>query len=85
MESNGLAVASFVLGIVSAVTMLWCFPISIACGVVGIVLYGNARQRPHQQGLATAGLVTSIVGLSVSLLYLILAIAIAQQSIWWMN
>ena len=57
LQTNGLAVACFVLGLVSTVTMFWCFPISIPCGIVAVVLYANARRNPVQQGLATAGLV----------------------------
>jgi len=82
-QTNGLAVACFVLGLVSAVTMFWCFPISIPCGIVAVVLYGNARRNPVQLGLSTAGLITGIVGMSVSLLYLILVVAVSQHSIWW--
>ena len=60
-KSNGLAIASLVLGIVSIV---FCFIIQwlgLIIGIVGIVL-GVMAKKKNPTGMATAGLVLSIIG-----------------------
>jgi hypothetical protein len=53
-QSNGMAVASLVLGIIGL-----CIGI---CAIIAIVLAISAKKRPGGQGLATAGLVLGIIG-----------------------
>jgi lysylphosphatidylglycerol synthetase-like protein (DUF2156 family) len=65
-----MAIASLVLGIVSIVCAFftkWAW-IGIIVGVVGIVLAAMARKKEGEpKGVATGGLVTSIVGAALSL------------------
>ena len=65
-----MAIASLVLGIVGSVlagvlaskSIIWPF-IGLAMCIVGIVLGAKARKDPSQnRGLATAGMIVSIVG-----------------------
>ena len=67
-QSNGMAVAALVLGIV-AIVFAFIFPyVGDAAGIVGIVLAVKARPHavPGKTGMVTAGLVCSIVGLALS-------------------
>ena len=61
-----MAVASLVLGIISLVWAL-VIPavkiIAIILGVIGIILGALGRKDPERKGIATAGLVLSILGL----------------------
>ncbi len=64
-----MAVASLVLGICALV-----FPfiglgwLSVIIGVVGIVLGALAKKNSEKQGLATAGIVMSIIAVALGLI-----------------
>ena len=58
---KGKSIASLVLGIVALTVPIPVF--DIICGIVGLVLAGMAR-RDEGGGMATAGLVLSIIGLT---------------------
>lgn len=78
---KGFAIAALVLGIVSIVfCCLWY--ISIPTGVVGIILGVMGRKKcTTAQGMATAGLVLSIIGAVLSILLItILASFLASLS-----
>lgn len=66
-----MAVASLVLGIISVV-----FPfiglgiIGLLTGIVGLILAIVAKKK-NPSGMATAGLVLSIIGISITLLVLV--------------
>ncbi len=86
MEENknlgkGKAIASLVLGIVGTIVgVLWVPLIGIICGIIGIVLGVSARKTTvEQKGMATAGLVLSIISLAASVIvWIISAILIAS-------
>ena len=65
-EKNTAAVIALVLGIVSLVGALiipfigWL--IAIVCGIIGIIQAGKGRKIQTKKGMATAGLVCSIIG-----------------------
>lgn len=61
-KSNGLAVASLVLGIVAIVfSFIGLGWLGLIIGIVGIVL-GVMAKKKNPTGMATAGLVLSIIG-----------------------
>ncbi len=65
----GLSIASMVLGIVSLI--LYCLPsVNILCGTISIIFGGIsiAGKKPGK-GMAIAGLVCSIVGISFYILF----------------
>ena len=63
-KPNGMAIASLVLGILSLV--LCCFSlIAIILGVIGLVL-GLKAKKDNPSGLATAGVVLSIIGVALA-------------------
>lgn len=66
-RTNGMAIAGLVLGIISIV-FCWIPFVGIVAGVVGLILavLGRKNCLPTQAGMATAGLVLSIVGLCIS-------------------
>ena len=71
---KGFAIASLVLGIVSVV-LAWFYMVNIAAiitGAVGLVLAVLASKSykaiGEKNGLATAGLVLSIIGLALSVI-----------------
>ena len=80
MEENknpgkGKAIASLVLGIVGTIVgFLWIPLIGIICGIIGIVLGVSARKTTvEQKGMATAGLVLSIISLAASVIVWIIS------------
>lgn len=67
---KGMAIASLVLGIVSAVfSCLWF--ISIPCAIIAIIL-GILANKAGKIGMATAGLVLGIIGIVFTVLGLTL-------------
>jgi hypothetical protein len=65
-----MAISSLVLGIVSLV--LFCVPfIGIICGVIGLILGLVANSKPPKHGMATAGIVMSIIAVGLPILYLV--------------
>ncbi len=76
--TSGLAVASLVLGIISLA--LFCLiPISLPCGIIGLILGLSATKGPSKQPLATAGIVTSIIGSLISVLLVVGAMQDGNQ------
>ena len=60
-----MGVASLVLGIISIICSLFLAGLNwlgAILGIIGIVLGAVGRKDPEKKGLATAGLVCSIVG-----------------------
>lgn len=60
-----MAVASLVLGIISVVVAVFFAGLNwlaVILGVLGIIFGAMARKQPEKKGLATAGLVLSIIG-----------------------
>jgi hypothetical protein len=68
-KPNGYGIASLVLGIVSIV-LCWVPVVGLVAGVLGIIFYVQ-QKKTFPNGISTAGLVTSIVGLAFSVLYTI--------------
>lgn len=88
-QGGGLTVTGLVFGIVTmlcpilAVAFhLYSFPraaaltllATIPLGIIGIVLSAFGRGAAHRRGVATAGLVLSIIGIGLTLLLLLLGI-----------
>ena len=65
-NKNPLAIAGLVLGIVSVVFAFLYVWIGLITGIVGIVLSAKGRKTPAKKGMATAGLVLSIIGTALS-------------------
>ena len=66
-NGNGKAVASLVLGIISIVCVTGFFYTSLIGVVTGIlaIVFGNKARREAKSGIATAGFVCGIGGLSM--------------------
>lgn len=69
--SNGKAIASLVLGVISILIGLFATGanwIGCICGVIGVVLGAMARKE-NQTTTATAGFVCSIIGTTISVIF----------------
>ncbi len=74
-KNDGKAVASLVLGIVGLV--LFCCCAGIYCSIPGLILgIVSKKSRPQNNGIATAGIVLSAIGVAVLLFYIIYYIAV---------
>ena len=67
-KGKNCSIAALILGIVSIVL---CFPyilsaLAMACGIAGIICATNGLEAGQPTSLATAGLVLSIIGLTLS-------------------
>lgn len=73
-KSNGYAIAALVLGIVSIVFSFFLQWLGLIIGIVGIVLAVVAKKK-NPSGMATAGLVLSIIGTVFCALFFIACVA----------
>lgn len=63
-----LGIISIVIGLFSSGTLGW---LGAIIGIIGIILGASARKKPEAGGIATAGLVCSIIGLVLCLILFI--------------
>ncbi len=66
-----MAIGSLVLGIISVVMALFFAGfqwVGAITGIIGIILGALARKVPEKKGMATAGLVLSIIGFVLSII-----------------
>ena len=78
VRTNGLAIASMVLGIVG-ILLFWLYAIpSIIAVVFGHVAVSQIRRRGGQGwGLAVAGIATGYAGIAFFLIVIVVAIAVS--------
>ena len=80
---NNYAIAGLVLGILSIV-LCWVPTISILalpCGIVGIILSVKGRKIEVKKSMATAGMVLSIIGLSIWAIVIVCALCAGSLAI----
>lgn len=72
-----MGVASLVLGIVSIVCSFFGYGaiVGVILGIAGVILGAIGRKNVYKQGVATAGLVCSIIGLVLSSILFIACVA----------
>ncbi|MCL2807206.1 MAG: DUF2510 domain-containing protein [Coriobacteriia bacterium] len=75
-QSNGLAIAALICGIVGLCPFTFGLP-AIAAIILGII----ARKNPVQKGLATVGMVLGIVALVIGISVLVLGIVAASMNL----
>jgi hypothetical protein len=77
-RTNGLALASLVMGVVSLTFGICCcygIPFNLLGVVFGLVALSQIRQRPqleHGQGMAIAGLVLSLLSLALAAILIVI-------------
>lgn len=76
-QSNGVAVASLVTGIVSIV-LCWFPLVGLVCGILALVFFGKTKRGiemgtvpANAKGMSVGGMVTGIIGLVFSFFYTI--------------
>ena len=79
MNKHGYAIASLVLGILSVVFSC-CYGIGFILGVVGLVLAILARKSGNKEGVCTAGIILSIIGLVIGVLMFILTVIVGLSA-----
>lgn len=74
--SNGKAIASLVLGILAAVCVFFGYGalLGIVLGIIGLVL-GISAKKEAPSGMATAGIVLSIISIAICAIGFIACIA----------
>ena len=73
-----MAIASLVLGIISLVCGFFLSGyqwLGAIVGLIGIVLGAKARSDPEKRGMATAGLVCSIIGFILCIILYVACVA----------
>ena len=71
LVGNNFGIASLILGILSILISLFSALAGIVMGILGIIFSVKQRRR-SPNGIATAGLITSIIGLAISVISLII-------------
>ena len=76
-QKNGLAVASLILGIVSVTC---CFCTYGVAGIIGLILgiVGKKQKPGVKSGLATVGIILSIIGLVLAVIFIVAAPSIVE-------
>ena len=73
-RTNGLSIASMVLGIVS-VCLAAAQLISLPSGILAIIFSAQTQKSGNKNGMAKAGMITGIIGLVLAVLWLVFCIA----------
>ena len=75
---NGFGIASLILGILSILTSILVPLIAVITGILGII-FSVKQKNESPNGLATAGLVTSIIGLVIGVIaWIVTAILLSE-------
>jgi hypothetical protein len=79
-QSNGMATASLILGIVSIVTFFMPY-LAVVCAILAIIFAVVAKNKikanselAHTKGAATGGMITGIIGLIISVIVIVIAV-----------
>lgn len=75
-QKNSYAIAALVLGIVSILFSFIFVWVGLIAGVVGIILAVKGRKIEDKKGMATAGLVCSIIGTSLSGIFVVCTLCV---------
>ena len=78
---NGFGIASLILGILSILTSILVPLIAVITGILGII-FSVKQKNESPNGLATAGLVTSIIGLVIGFIAGIIVTAILLSELY---
>ena len=70
---KGLAITSLVLGLVSILLCLWCFT-GVPGMIFGFIGHKQLKGAGAPTGMATAGIVLSIIGTALAVLFVLLSV-----------
>lgn len=71
-ERKGFNITSLVLGIISVITICWCWYASVPSAIIAII-FSVAGKNDAGRGMGIAGLVLGIIGLVINIAFLVLA------------
>lgn len=73
-KADACAIISLIVGILS-ILLACCYPyVGVVLAIVGIVLAVVSKKKNGKSGLATAGLICSIVGVALTIIMIILVV-----------
>jgi hypothetical protein len=81
-QENNYGIASLILGITSII-FCWIPLLGLATGVLGIIFY-QKQKKINPNGIATGGLVTSIIGTVFSAIYTIILLFVILLAFTYM-
>ena len=73
---KGLGIAAMVCGILSLLLIFLFMPLGIGCGIAGLVMGIIGRKKNKKDGMALAGIITSSIGIGLSVLLIILVVVL---------
>lgn len=82
-QSNGFGVAALVLGICS-IAICCCYGFGLIPAIIGLIL-GIVQNKKSSNGIAVAGIVLSIIGILLNvvwLIYMLLIISASESGAW---
>ncbi|MDO4325133.1 MAG: DUF4190 domain-containing protein [bacterium] len=77
-KRNGLAIASFILGLLGLLSCC-CSPLGLILGVIGLILVILSKRGQPFDPFAVAGLVLSIIAIIASLISFVYYISVLQM------
>ncbi len=78
-ESNGYAIASLILGVVSLV-LCCCCPVSIVTSILAIVFAILSRQGQPMNGKALGGMICGIVSIAITVVSIVFTVAMYSET-----
>lgn len=84
-SADSLAIAGLVLGILSIIFAFLFTWIGLVAGIIGIILSVKGRASTNKKGVATAGLVCSIIGTALSGIFIACALCVVGTTIDFIN
>ena len=82
-QSNGMAVGSLVLGILSIVGCCFWY-VAVVLAIIGLIL-GVMAKKKNPSGMATAGIILSAIDLVISIALGILVLVKGEDLMEWAN
>ena len=83
-QTNGLAIASLIVSIIGLL-FCCCYGVpAIICGIAGLIL-GIMANKKVKSGMATAGIVCSVISLALVILFIIIVAAGVATGLGTMN
>lgn len=70
---NTQALLGMIFGI-AALVFCWSYGFGVLCGIAGLILSLMARKKEPKNGMATAGLICSIIGIALGVILLVVCV-----------
>lgn len=78
-SSNGMAIASLILGIVSLIFSFILPVITLPAGIVGLIMGIIGYKKPYGRGMTIAGIILNSIGILSSIVFLFAWIVVLSE------